>query len=53
MDDFIGIKGAREHNLQGTDVNIPKYSFKLQKRIYRASKCNDIKKMQSSEVIYI
>ncbi|AAW70852.1 Excinuclease ATPase subunit, UvrA [Wolbachia endosymbiont strain TRS of Brugia malayi] len=24
MDDFIRIKGAREHNLQGVDVNIPK-----------------------------
>ncbi|MFP3035799.1 MAG: excinuclease ABC subunit UvrA [Wolbachia sp.] len=24
MDDFIGIKGAREHNLQGINVNIPK-----------------------------
>jgi excinuclease ABC subunit A len=24
MDDFIGVKGAREHNLQGVDVNIPK-----------------------------
>lgn len=24
MDDFIRVKGAREHNLQGVDVNIPK-----------------------------
>ncbi|QKX03357.1 excinuclease ABC subunit UvrA [Wolbachia endosymbiont of Litomosoides sigmodontis] len=24
MDDFIKVKGAREHNLQGVDVNIPK-----------------------------
>ncbi|MCA4774978.1 excinuclease ABC subunit UvrA [Wolbachia endosymbiont of Mansonella ozzardi] len=24
MDGFIGVKGAREHNLQGIDVNIPK-----------------------------
>ncbi|APR98524.1 excinuclease ABC subunit UvrA [Wolbachia endosymbiont of Folsomia candida] len=24
MDDFIRVKGAREHNLQGIDVNIPK-----------------------------
>ncbi len=24
MDDFIRVKGAREHNLQGVDINIPK-----------------------------